>query len=714
MKSSTSHRTTKEYPNTTTPTSDDSDRSESSDSPDPHTSSEGTLFRSTLSFDTSKPLEHHIHIAIADHNLPAMYELKDICDRLHAGIPEYKGFSSTPPDCVYDDMVRHIPGSNNFHDLSILLSDAIKADASACKLVAAKGVLVSKPSAFKHGPRLEDLWMGSIPKSQTIVPTSDAIVMPKFDGCSCGVRYTRDVTGVFKPVKATTRGTNTAHIKEATDLLPKFSTICDSFTDSLNTELKSSNPFRFSNGLVLQNVKSISFRGEIVAIDKDELTSPAANYAAGKINGGMDVWNKSKDTLCFIPFEIMNITLSDETVKRLRLTPVETDTLTPIVKPLSTDVPTCVSIATSNEIDTKQIHYNIYAPTQMEMLDFLDHIGQCPYSTFTGVELDDDDMSLDLITDYFSYYQDSIKPPIDGVIYCSSKWRYPQHKLQTTSASYDKYAWKPTSETTTRLTKIEYKIARDGKIELNTHFEPFRINKRQISKCKTAPTRILKLAGIGIGSPITIELCKDIIPQIKDFEPVEGITPYELPTKCPFCKTKLSKRTTKGSVTIRCTNKSCPPQLIQKYKNFFKLLGIKGIAEGKLLKLGKRISLAAIDDKYLSKTPTVLIDTINTMSLRKFLFAMGYGTQKQIEKVTPNANDSTKLTSAYDTAVELIRNENDPFVTDVLTFVATNCKVTKKSKPSKGDHTSSAQSSDHTSSDDNTSDDNDDNTDESD
>lgn len=631
----------------------------------PETPSEPRI-QEELKFDPSKPLEHYIKIAIADCDVEAMYELKDICDKLFNGFEEYKGFRLIPSDQLYEEMLASLRKYSNE------LDQAIKSNASSCKRVAVKGILNKKPT-FKHEARLPDLWMGSIPKHQVIKSISDALIMPKFDGCSCGVKYTRNVEGRFEPTKATTRGTDTSHKKEATDILPKYLTICQDFTDALNRELVSTTPYKFSNGLLLANLKSISFRGEIVAKDKDELTTAAAPYVAGKINGGMEVWNKAVDTICFVPYEIMNVYLDDSTALRLGQHDEEDTQLKPIVKPLSSEIPEYMRVANENEIDQTLIHHTLYAPSQTETIDFLDHINQLSFETFNDVQLKSDDESLTIIRDYFIHFQDTVKQPIDGVVYCSATWRYPQHKSETTDSAYTKYAWKPTSESTTRLKSIEYNIARDGKIGLITKFDPIKMNGKTFKQCKTAPTRINKLYGIGIGSVITIELCKDINPQIRSFEEDDDIKPYTLPTKCPFCKGPVVRTDKKDTVTIKCTNLKCQEQLIQKYKYFMTHIGVKGIAEGKLRKLCPNLHFNNILLNYLQNDIEAVINTLLQITLRSFLMGIGYGTASQIAKATPGINDLALMVDEYDTLQELTNGTHDPFVKDIIDYIDKHC-----------------------------------------
>lgn len=629
---------------------------------------------SATTFDPKKPLKHHVKMAIANHDILAMYALKDICDKLHAGVPEVNGFTQMPEDQLYEEMDRNI---TDYHDLSLQLDAAIKSDSSNCKLVTAKGMLNSQRAKIRnHETRLPDLWMGSIPKLQDIKEIDDAIVMPKFDGCSCGVKYNRSTEGLFEPIKATTRGIDTSHKQQTTDILDKFITISEHLTTSINNELISDNTFKFANGLTLANIQSFTIRGEIVAADKSQITTAAAPYISGKVNGGMQVWQDALANICFLPYEIMRIQIDDQTFNRLKLEPE--DDYKPSARPLSSDAPKYILNAQKNQIDSSLINGVSYVPTQIETIDFLDKIEQLPYDIFDGLTLKSDALSLNTICDYYQHYQDMLDQPADGIVYCSANWRYPQYKSETTTTMYTKYAWKPTSESTTRLTAVNYNISRDGKLGLEVCYEPIKMNGKTFSHCKTAPTRMNKLAGIGVGSVITIELCKDINPQIKEFEDDPSVEPYCFPIKCPFCGSKIDRKNAKAKdevkVTLTCTNKGCTEQLIQKYKYFLTHLKIKGVAEGKLRKLGKSLNINSIISKHLTKTPNAVLNALNTIQVRSFLLGLGYGTSSQIEKATPGIDNYAVMVEYFDTIIDnLLGKSDDPFIVDILNYIDTHC-----------------------------------------
>lgn len=576
-----------------------------------------------------------IRYAIANNDIKQMYYLKDICDRLHAGIEEYNGYIKLPEDQLYEEMNSKITSYEThtkispYQVLSNEIETSLKTLANEMSVINKKGLNhavatnangkeVNGNLCFIHENKLPDLWMGSIPKQNTIAKIESALLMPKFDGCSCGVKYIKSCIGNFEPKRATTRGVDDAFRKQSSDILQKFETISSQLTSALNSNhiLK----FKFLNNLLLENAEYINIRGEIVAKNKSDIYTAPASFIAGKINGGFEVWEKSSSKIEFIPFEIMKVKFSSEE----------------------------------------------YVPTQKEVNNFFQ---LCNMQNYEIIEMDTDESSIGFITDHFKHLSETLPEPIDGVVYCSSNWKYPQTKEGKTPANYGKLAWKPSSEATSILRSIDYAIARDGKITLILKYDPIKIGGKTFKQAKTAPTRMRKLNGIGIGSIVTVELCKDINPQIKDFEEDSTVTPYEFITTCPFCGSELKHESKKEMFTISCKNKSCPEVMIQKMKNFLTILKIKGIAEGKLRKL-KELTLEEVNNVLM--TNNGIIEGLNNITLAGFMGAIGFGTSSQIEKATVNVNNRTPLSDNLDLLDDIAQRMDDPFVYDIVDFVMTN------------------------------------------
>ena len=560
-------------------------------------------------------LTTQIRLAIGRHDIKALYDLKDICDHIHQTGAEYKGYTikDLPKDELYEEMVRAIDSSAD--DVVQMITAEQTADPNV---------------KHRHRQLISDLWMGSITKETTILEIPDALLLPKFDGCSCGIKLKRYISNTkFELLQAVTRGTAEGYNQKQQDITEKFAMLAQPLLSALSSN--EANEYKFKDNQYPEktfgNVLQLTIRGEIVLRDRELTKSAPASVVAGKINGGIEVWQQFINNLEFVPYEIMrfNYDLTD--------------------------------------------NYKYYVPTQTETLEFFKSMKliQFPYIT---ANLDAN--SLSLIQDHFAMLNSTIPQPMDGVVYCASTWRYPTYTEQTKPKQYGKYAWKPTSEGTTTLKGVSFTLSRDGKFNFILSYEPININGKLYRNAKTATSNMVELRGIGVGSVITVKLCGDISPKVMSFINDDNVVPYELPSTCPFCKSKLSFRKAKPA-TLTCPNPGCPEVLKQKMINFLSTLGIKGVAEGKLAKLAS-ITLELVDTTYLAEG--VLESTLTKADTRTYLVALGVGGAQAVSKLLKaksNMNAMNTVKRNYDAICDFLTITGfieDPFIEDVLNYTA--------------------------------------------
>lgn len=570
----------------------------------------------------SHSLTQEIKTAIAQNDVQQLYKLKDICDRIHSTGNSYLTYSPSdlPTDTLYEEMCRKIDSIAS--DYKIITQKGISSSTNASYIRKDGQGISSDEVKHRHEKYISDMWMGSITKLTEINEMKDAMLLPKFDGCSCGVKLRRGMDGKFELVEALTRGTDQGYETKKSNITEKFSQISEKLITTLSTK-----DYEFENGRHLSDVYSLTLRGEIVLKNKTTTTSAPASFVAGKINGYMEVWNEAVDTMEFVPYEIMRLYFD------------------------------------------KDDKFDIYVPTQLEVIDLLELFGLFNYP-YELLDLTAD--SLPLIQKHFDTLLHKMTEPIDGVVYCSQRWQYPLRTEDTKPKGYGKYAWKPNSEATSTLTSISYSLARDGKFTFILGYEPVKIGPKNYHQAKTATSRMELLNGIGIGSVITIKLAGDISPMVVDFIEDEKVEPYELPTKCPFCGHPTKLRNGKTPI-LSCTNPACREITKQKMINFLQTLGIKGIAEGKLNAL-KTITLKSVNTTYLYKTLS-LKDFLNTIDTRTFLMALGIGGKTKINKMIPESiNPLLPIANNFEAVFELVEDggyyDNDPFINEVMDYIS--------------------------------------------
>lgn len=349
---------------------------------------------------------------------------------------------------------------------------------------------------------------------------------------------------------------------------------------------------------------NICIRGEIVIKDKALSTSAPAPYVAGKINGGDEVFDAALDTITFVPYEVMRF--NDK-----RLTQEEVHSL------------------------FRKMGVLYYEPIPMKNYD----IEECKEALET--------------------FSSQTTMPLDGVVYCSSTWTYPITNAETMDSVYGKYAWKPSKDAISTLTAIEYSIARDGKLEPMVLYEPIVIEGKNYSRAKISISRLLTLKGIGIGSRIIVKIANGISPYIDEFEPNDDVVSYTFPKKCPFCNSKLKLTVSEKNSTLRCLNTNCVEIKVQCYKNFMKVMSIKGVAEKKIQSL-KPLTFDNIINTYFD---AINIKNIVLGAKIKTLFqALGYGGEQTVLKLL----NTTQLKSIIAKDDNVIVNDYINDVTETL------------------------------------------------
>ena len=184
--------------------------------------------------------------------------MKDICDRIHQTGEGYKDYTpeDLPPDELYEEMCKTI------REASSIVTEGLD-----------NAVTTSERQQHRLTHYIDELWMGSITKEDVIADIPSAIITPKFDGCSCGIKLTRPKPKTpFELSKAVTRGTDEAYTSKKSDITEKFETISETLLELISSP--ESNEFQFESTPphTLSDAVAITLRGEIVLKDKTTTT----------------------------------------------------------------------------------------------------------------------------------------------------------------------------------------------------------------------------------------------------------------------------------------------------------------------------------------------------------------------------------------------------------------------------------------------------------
>lgn len=498
--------------------------------------------------------------------------LIEICDKLHNG-EHVTGYSikDLPPDSVYAEYRNKL---NLVTDYTSKTSDPI-------------------------------MYMGSVPKEKEIKVIKNALIMPKFDGCSVALRFKIDDNKLIL-IQAHTRGSDVGSKRVNSDLTKKMKLLIP--------ECKFKQTAIIKRLLEMEPVY-INIRGEIVLKEKelDESgynISPPAAVVAGKINGSLEVFQNYIDKIRICAFEISKIEFKNNTHK---------------VPKQENSLKILASIEYGNSLRLKD--YDVYCGDTSE-INF---------------------------SELFDIIQEQEKRPLDGLVYCDKDWRYPELIEDTTDSRYGKYAWKPNNELIVTIKAIEYNMKRDGDYSPMILFDKIKVDK-SYERAKSSISKVFTLLdqGIGFGAKALLRIVHDINPLISEIlNPAEH--KFELPKRCIWCKSELDYVYDKNKVLMHlyCKNEQCPELLLQRFvylisvtdkKTKLKYLNEKGkevkskISEQNLRKLRDSYPNTKLNMKIIQTRIPNFKTEFMKLSLVDQMYALGYGGVQAINKIIKQRN----------------------------------------------------------------------------
>lgn len=125
----------------------------------------------------------------------------------------------------------------------------------------------------------------------------------------------------------------------------------------------------------------------------------------------------------------------------------------------------------------------------------------------------------------------------------------------------------PPEEKQTKIIDIEINVGRTGVLTPIAVFEPVLVAGSVIARATLHNQDFISDKQIHIGDTVIIRKAGDIIPEVVSVvEHSEGTEPYMIPTVCPSCGSFVYREADEAA--IRCTNPSCPAQLLRNIIHF--------------------------------------------------------------------------------------------------------------------------------------------------
>jgi DNA ligase (NAD+) len=145
-------------------------------------------------------------------------------------------------------------------------------------------------------------------------------------------------------------------------------------------------------------------------------------------------------------------------------------------------------------------------------------------------------------------------------------------------------------EAQTKLLAIEVNVGRTGTLNPYAVLEPVRLGGVTVSNATLHNEDDIRRKDIRVGDVVVVRRAGDVIPQVvgpvlalRKGKPKE----YALPTRCPVCGADVDRP--EGEAMARCTNATCPAQLVERIRHFCSrgAMDIEGV--------GDQLSAALVD-----------------------------------------------------------------------------------------------------------------------
>lgn len=173
------------------------------------------------------------------------------------------------------------------------------------------------------------------------------------------------------------------------------------------------------------------------------------------------------------------------------------------------------------------------------------------------------------------------------------------------------YKFKP-REARTRLRDIVITVGRTGTLNPNAVLDPVQIGGVTVRNATLHNEEYIRTNDIRPGDVVLVTRAGDVIPRVVGpilSERKRALKPFAMPDRCPVCNSDVDHP--EGEAMSRCTNASCPAQVLERVRHFcsrgaMDIEGIGDVMAQQLTELGlvKEIAdIYSLDAKALATIP---------------------------------------------------------------------------------------------------------------
>ena len=189
---------------------------------------------------------------------------------------------------------------------------------------------------------------------------------------------------------------------------------------------------------------------------------------------------------------------------------------------------------------------------------------------------------------------------IDGVVVKIDSVQQQRQLGSTAKAPRWAIAYKyPARQATTTVEGIEIQVGRTGALTPVARLTPVEVGGVTVSRATLHNEDEIARLGLQIGDVVVVERSGDVIPKVVRVSSQGSYRkPFEMPTACPVCGSKVVRE--EGEAASRCINTNCPARLKESILHFASrsVMNIDGVGEALVDQLVDRGIVRNVADLY--------------------------------------------------------------------------------------------------------------------
>jgi DNA ligase (NAD+) len=185
----------------------------------------------------------------------------------------------------------------------------------------------------------------------------------------------------------------------------------------------------------------------------------------------------------------------------------------------------------------------------------------------------------------------------------------------------------PAEEEATTVEKIEVYVGRTGALTPVAHLLPVYVGGVTVSRATLHNEDEVRRKDVREGDRVFLRRAGDVIPEIVrvivEARPPEGLPEFQMPRTCPACGAEVHREP--DEAVTRCTNLSCPAQLVGRLRHFASrgAMDIGGLGEETCMRLVQTGLVSTPADLYaLTKEQWLTLERMGEKSADNLLAAL--------------------------------------------------------------------------------------------